>query len=252
MRNANAGQTSVVVGGLKALGLATILFVMVLQFMPEIWKSLAEVLNLPRIFYDVMGFGGLTLIAMSVIALKSGIYGSKADKHPWFVGLNMLGGFMHLTSFGHYHNPNGITLDTIYTLVGVYGLLSFFFSSKRGEPMELANDAPSMTKFLVVVGAAQMALLGTIWVIWPSVMEFARGFNNEYFFHNAGTVGGITILTCFLGQVLGWVKSRNWMYDLFYSVGIWGYVINLTVEFNPYTVALELLIFIFLFIKLKR
>ena len=239
-----------IVQSIIALAISAGLFIGVLQFMPTLWRDLAVMLDLPKGFYDVVGFGGLTLIAFTVILLKNGFYGSNPDKNPWFVGLNALGACLHLVSFGHYYNPNGITLDTVYVLVGVYGLLSIAFSDASKNILE-KTDAPSLGRFVLVVGTAQLAILALIWVVWPSVMEFTQQYNTE-FFHYAGTLGGISLLACFIGQVLGLINSRSWLYDLIYSIGIWGYIINLSIEFNPYTVALECMLFIFLFVKIKK
>lgn len=241
----------VVVGGLIALALASMLFVLALEFVPAFWKSLAESLSLPRMFYDAMGLGGLTFIAMSVIALKCGLFGGSADKHPIFIEMNVAGGLMHLVSFGYYYNPNGIALDTIYSVVGLVGLLDYVFISRQ-ECTAPAHDAPALGKFVAIVGGVQLALVGMVWVTWPSVMEVAKAIGNDAFFHYAGMAGGIMILTTFLGQMLGLVDSRSWMFTLAYSIGILGYILNLSVEFNPYTVSLELLIFIFLFYRIRK
>ncbi len=246
MRNAMAK-------GFLALIGATVLFLFVLQFMPDVWKRLAERADLPKLFYDVMGFGGLTLIAMTVIALKSGMYGPRADKNPWFISLNTLGAFMHLVSFGHYYNPNGITLDAVYTAVGLYGLINFVALQSRYEVEDVPTGyaPPTFTRFLVIVGSVQLVLLAVVWFIWPGVMDVAQQFG-EHIFHYAGNVAGIMILTCFFGQMFHLIDYKSWIFTTLYSIGIWGYVVNLTVEFNPYTVALELTLFIFFFYKLGK
>lgn len=234
---------------LVACFFATLSFFIILQFMPGFWRDFAVSLELPVLFYDIIGFVGVSLIGLTIIALKSNFYGERMGRHPWFIILNTLGAFLHLVSFGHYYNPNGIALDTVYTLVGLYGLAMLIIK----KPAPIKNEqktGPSLTRLLVTVLSVQSVLLLVIWQIWPLVMSVAQDYN-ETIFHTAGTIAGITMLTCFIGQIFGLINDKTRLFDVIYSIGIWCFIINLSIEFNPYTVALEMVIFLFFFIKLK-
>ncbi len=232
-----------------ALFFATVSFFVILQIMPEFWRNSAGALDLPVLFYDIIGFLGVGLIGLTIIALKSNFYGERMGRHPWFITLNTLGAFFHLISFGHYYNPNGIALDTVYTLVGLYGIAILIIK----KPTPITNEGktgPSLTRLLTVVLSVQSVLLLIIWQVWPYVMSIAQNYD-ESIFHMAGTIAGITMLTCFIGQIFGLINDKTRLFDVIYSIGIWCFIINLSIEFNPYTVALEMVIFLFFFIKLK-
>lgn len=242
-------RNAAVVNAFKALLFSTAMFVLFFQFMPKFWQILAEQAAMPKVAYDVLGFGGLALIGMSVLAMTNGLFGKQGGKNLLFIDINIIGGLMHLMSFGYYYNPNGITLDTCYFLLGLYGR----YKVMSEAPVDYQEDetAPSITRFCVIVGGALLGYLALVVLLWAGVMEVTSSLN-QTLFHQAGLVGGICILTAFAGLMFGWIDGGSLLYKVIYVSGVLCFLTNLSIEYNPFTIALEFVCLTFLFVSLRK
>ncbi|MEI8130587.1 MAG: hypothetical protein WCG55_03730 [bacterium] len=229
-------------GGLASLFAATSVFLIFYWFMPVLWEKYVVTTGIgyPVGIFNAFGTGGLYGIGMSVILLKCKVFGSEGAHHPIFIIVNTLGGFLHLLSFTYYFNSFGVTLDTLYTLVGI-----FAWFHHRAWKTDWTVQRISWG-ILAQIVAVFLVIFVFVWNVWPGVETFARTTN--FPFHNIGFAGGIFILASFIGISKKWIDSHGKVFAVIYVLGCVFYITNLMLDFNPFTVALQSgLIYFFLF-----
>ncbi len=229
-------------GGLASLFVATSVFLIFYWFMPELWEKYVVTTGsgCPVVLFNAFGTGGLYGIGMSVILLNCKVFGAEGAHHPVFIIVNTVGAFLHLLSFTYYFNPFGVTLDTLYTLVGIF---AWFHHRAWKKDWAIGRISWGIVAQIVVVFSVIFVF---VWNVWPGVEVFAKATN--FPFHNIGFAGGICILASFIGISKRWIDSQGRVFAVIYVLGCAFYITNLMLDFNPFTVALQSgLIYFFLF-----